>query len=50
MANQYYNIQPPELSLMLTKALPYQAFHAITINRSLQLTFWNGQTQPGIIP
>ncbi len=35
MANQYYNIQPPELSLMPTKALPNQTFHAIAINRSL---------------
>jgi len=50
MANQYYNIQPLELSLMLTKTLPDQTFYTVAINRPFQLAFWNSHTQAGIIP
>lgn len=48
VANQYYNIQPLELSLMFTETLPDQAFYAITINRPFQLPFWNRHTQAGM--
>ena len=49
VANQYYNIQSPELSLMLPKALPNQAFYMITIHRAFQLAFWNSHAKTGVI-
>ena len=49
VANQYYNIQSLELSLMLPKALPNQAFCMITIYRAFQLAFWNGHAKASMI-